>query len=235
MAKTFLDLQNLRASKINEASASKILDVDLARFYNEIISDMSKYGQKLKKVTTNIVANQDAYTVSVLPGFVATAYVKINGNIAPFIGIEDYGFEIDRATYRHTVANSSLYLLPVPTTAATNGLEVWYWSKLPEIADGAVAGTALTDLSDNDWNVVVAGINSKCFEKLIIYITTAREGMPDASIEALIKYQAELYKRYQEELDKYGNQSNFFHKPSTRQGPAARENEMPKGIGRQDK
>lgn len=235
MAKTFSNLQNLRASKINEVTASKITDTDLARFYNEVVADMAKFGQILKKVTTNLVANQADYTKSVLPGLVSTALVRINGQLAPYIGIENYVYETDRGTLRHTLVNNSVTLLPTPTAAATNGLEVWYWSKHPEIDDAADSATALTDLDDKDWGVVTAGILAKCYEKLVIYITTDREGMPDASLETLIKFQETLQKRYKDELDNYGNQATFFNRPSGRQGPAARENELPIGIGRQDK
>lgn len=235
MAKTFLDIQNLRASKINEVSAGKILDTDLARFYNEIVSDMARYGQILKKVTTNLVASQADYTETVLPGLIATAVVRVDGTEAPYIGIQDYVYETDRSTKRHTLVDNGICLLPAPLSSKANALEVWYWAKLAEIIDAAVSGTSLTDLDDKDWGLVASGIVSKCYEKLVIYYTTNREGMPDASIEALIKFQENLQKRYQDELDKYGNQATFFNRPSGRQGPAARENEMTAGSGRQDK
>lgn len=235
MAKTFLDIQNIRASKINESSANKILDTDLARFYNEVTSDMSKYGQILKKVTTNIAAGQSEYTNSVLPGFLSTSIVKIGGVTAPYIGIQDIPYVYDRKSICHTVTNNALTILPTPTDSATDALEVHYWAKLPEIVDGAVAETPLTDLDDKDWATVVAGIVAKCYEKLIIYISTNREGMPDADINSLTKIQEKFELKYQDELDKYGNQSSNYNHPTTQRGAASRENEMPTGNGRQNK
>lgn len=233
MAKTFLDLQNLRASKINETVAAKILDVDLARFYNEVTSDMSQFGQILKKVTTSIVANQADYDKTVLPGLIATATVKIGDVAAPFIGIEDYVFETDRNTIRHTIVNNSLHILPTPTVAVTNGLTVWYWGKLAEIVDAAVAGTSLAGLDDQDWNVVVSGVTLKMYEKLLAVSSISQETIPDASISAITKVVEYFSKKYNEALDNYGNSTRFFHSPATTKGPAARENEQPIGIGRQ--
>jgi hypothetical protein len=233
MSKTFLDLQNLRASKVNEPIASKIHDVDLARFYNETIADMAKQGQKIKKVTTNIVANQAEYGESVLPGFVATALVKVGETTAPFIGIEDYAFESDRATTRHTVVNNSVVLLPVPTTAQSNGLKVHYWAKLPEIIDAAVAETELVDLDDKDWNVATLGVTLKMYEKLIATSLMSKELIPDANITALVKVVEYFSKKYADALDTYGNAMRFFHAPTSTKGTATRDNEIPSGIGRQ--
>jgi hypothetical protein len=232
MAKTFLDLQNVRASKI-EATIAKILDVDLARFYNEVVSDMSKFGQKLKKVTTNIVAAQTEYGEAVLPGFVSSALVKVGGVIAPYIGIEDYAFESDRASIRHTVINNAVSILPIPSTAVANGLEVWYWAKIAEIVDGAVPGTVLTDLDDKHWNVVVLGVTLKMYEKLFILSAVNSETIPDGSVEALAKVVKHFEKKYSEALDGYGNSMQLMHKPATSKGPSTRENEQPSGIGRQ--
>jgi hypothetical protein len=234
MAKTFLDLQNLRASKFAESTASKILDVDLARFFNEITSDMVQHGRVLKHVTTNIVSAQSDYTNSVLPGFIATALVKINGVVAPFIGIDDYAYETDRNTTCHTVANNSLVLLPTPTASVTNGLDVWYWAKLPEIIDAAVAGTALTGVDEKYWACICAGILAKGYEKLLIYYTTKKEEIPDADLPSLRAIHESFEKKYQNELEKYESLSTFFTFPSYR-GPNAQENNMQPGIGRQDK
>ena len=235
MAKTFLDLQNLRASKINEVSADKILDVDLARFYNEITADLARYGQKLTKVTTNIVANQSNYDTSVFPGFLASALVSVSGLDYPYIDIDNLPFETDRQSTRHTVISTGIVLLPTPTTAITNGLVVWYWAKLPEIIDAAVAGTPLANLDDRDWDIVTSGIIAKCYEKLLIYFMTHREDLPDASIETFYKLQEFYNKKYQSQLELYGNSSRLYHKPANSHGPALRENDLPTGTGRQNK
>lgn len=235
MAKTFLNLQNLRASKLAELTGVKILDVDLARFYNEITADMSKSGQKLKKVVTNIVANQQNYGESVLPGFVSTAIVKIGGVEAPYIPIEDYVYESDRAALRHTVVDNSVYLLPVPTTAVTSGLEVWYYAKLPEIIDAAAGATSLVDLDDKQWNVVVAGMTYKMYEKLLIISSVGSQALPDTDVSNIIKIVTYLEKRYNEALEGYRSAMQILHKPTSTKGPAAQENSVPYGLGRQNK
>lgn len=230
MAKTFLDIQNLRASLFNETVAAKILDVDLARFYNEILSDMASQGLNLKKVTTNIVAAQSDYTNSVLPGIVATALVRVGGIIAPFISIDNFAYSSDRAILCHTMIGNSVSLIPTPTVAATNGLEVWYWAKLPEIIDTAVAGTALVELDDSEWFVITAGISAKCYQKLMMYFQTKREEMPDADLSNLIQIQKTLDDKYLAALEKYGNFAKFFNSPASH-GPAANENDIGGGVG----
>lgn len=234
MAKTFLDIQNIRASKI-EATASKILDVDLARFYNQTVAEMAKYGLKLKKVTINIVATQTEYTTSVLTGFVATALVKINGQHAPYIDIDDYIYTLEKGNYAHTVIDDSLSVLPVPTVSLTNGLEVWYWAKLPEIIDAAIAGTALTDLNDKDWAVVVQGITLKMYEKLLITAIVTLENLPDGDVSRIIKIVEYHKKKYEEELDNYATQNRLYTRGRTSRGPAARDGEVVAGVGRQQK
>lgn len=234
MAKTFLDVQNIRASKI-EASASKILDVDLARFYNQTISEMVKYGLKLKKVTTNIVAAQSEYTTAVLTGFVSSALVKINGYKAPYIDIDDYIYTLEKGDYAHTVIDDALSILPVPTVALTNGLEVWYWAKLPEIIDAAIAGTALTDVNDKDWAVIVQGITLKMYEKLLITSIVTLENLPDGNVSQIIKIVEYHQKKYNEELENYATQNKLFTRGRTSKGPTARDGEVAAGIGRQQK
>lgn len=234
MAKTFLDIQNLRASKTNDVLSAKIGDVDLARFYNEVVSDMSKYALKNKKVITNLVANQAPYTSSVLPGLVATTLVRVNGQNAPFIKMDDIPYATDHNTICHTLYDNSVVIFPTPTAALTNGLEVHYLAKLPEIIDAAVASTSLVELDDKDWSVVVAGITYKMYEKIVIYLSSKREDMIDIEFSVITKFAESLYKIYQDKLDEYGNQANFqnsLHNLSA----AARDNEIPAGIGRQNK
>jgi len=235
MAKTFLNLQNLRGSKINETSADKILDADLARFYNEVTADMSQAGQTLKHVTTNLIANQANYGESVLPGFTSSAQVKVNGKIAPYISIDSYSYEYDRARQCHTVVNNEIYLLPTPTISTTAALDVFYWAKLPEIIDAAVDSTPLTDLAEKYWYVVEAGITLKMYEKLLIISTVSIEDIPQGSLDSLLRVVSYFQKKYTAALDSYASQSSLFHKPNSSKGTASRENELPIGYGRQTK
>lgn len=234
MAKTFLDLQNLRASKINEAAADKILDVDLARFYNETVSDMAKFGSKLKTVTTDLVSNQANYGEADFPGFLASANVKISGIDAPYVDQTELPYSIDRNITFHTIYNNEIVLNPAPTANATDALVVEYWSKLPEIIDAATDAIPLTDLDDADWNVVTTCMTAKMYEKLLIISATMTQDIPDATIESLFKIMSYFSKKADEALENYGNANQNKNYPARSIGPASRENETPTGLGRQN-
>lgn len=234
MAKTFLNLQNLRATNITDVLISKISDTDLARFYNETVADMSKHASIHKVVTTNIVATQSIYTNTVLPGFLATIHVKVNGIQAPFIGMENFEYATEINATFHTVYNNTLIISPTPTASVTNGLVVHYWAKIPEIIDAAVSSTSLVDIDDKDWAVLSAGIIAKCYEKLTIYLTSRREELIDINSDLIFKLYDKLCKKYEDQLEKYGNNAYLIN-TELQKTAAAYENDPYPSTGKQNK